>query len=127
MHIIAMQTMDGPGFPYLQLQHSIYFPTATILISWLLIRWKRWLVIPAVMIAVILGDNVLSGVTHPITRGAMVEEFGWSYVFAIIISAAVPFFVIALLFLNEKRRSNRGAEPVPVNSPPAARPPGDVG
>ena len=123
MQTLAMLMLDGPGVPYLQLEISVYLPTAVVASSWFLIRWKRRLVIPALIIALLSAFVVLGQVLDSMARWAMLNDFGWSYVFAIYLSAAFPFLAIAVFYFDQKTRPNKASEPTAINPPPSATPP----
>jgi uncharacterized membrane protein len=116
-----MRMTDGPGIPDRQLQLCIYLPIASIVISWCLIRRKKWLAIPALAIAAIIALIILRDVFDSMTRFAMFEDFGWSYVLAIVLSAVFPFVAVAIFYFQKRNRPNQSPEPTPTTVTPPAR------
>jgi hypothetical protein len=108
--MLAYLILDGPGIPQDQLRVCVFVPTLVITVTWIMIKWKKWLVLPALVIA-LLGSFIVSmEMLHPITRRSMIEDFGTSYVAAIVLSAAIPFFAIAVFYLKNKKGPNQALE-----------------
>jgi hypothetical protein len=107
MNVLAYLVNDGPGFPWLQLQLCVYFPAGASLVGVLLLWRSRKLFIPALLVAVAAAAVVVADVSHPLTRDAMLEDFGASYVAAIVIAALIPFCLITWAFFFLRRKVGR--------------------
>lgn len=105
--MLAYLMNDGPGISQDQLRLCVFIPSVVIALSWVLIRLKKLLVVPALIVAVLGALIVCMEALHPLTRGSMVEEFGTSYVVAIFLSAAFPFLAIVVFYLEAKRMTNQ--------------------
>jgi hypothetical protein len=122
MNALAYLMLDGPGVPQDQLKLCVFFPTVAIALAWVLIKWRKWLVIPALVVALLSALVVTAQAFHPITRKEMIDTFGISYVVAIFLSAGFPFLVIAVFYFEERSRANQLPEPMPgsVTAPAGA-------
>lgn len=106
---LAYLMLDGPGEPHRHLMVCAFTPAASLIVSWLFFRLKipAWISVAAALAASAL---VLSLIAHPITRHAMIEDFGIAYVIAIITSAAVPLLAIVHFILLRKKEAIQAAE-----------------
>ena len=105
--MLAYLMLDGPGIPQDQLRLCVFVPTAITALAWGMIRWKKWLAAPALLIAVLGAFFVSADALHSSTRVSMIEDFGVSYVVAIALAAGSPLFAIGALYLEAKKRANQ--------------------
>jgi hypothetical protein len=87
-----------------------------VLVSWPLMRWKKWLVIVALPLALFSAASVLEEVRSPDVGLAIIAELGYSYVVIAYASALAPFILIVALLLRKKKgepdaSANVGAAP----------------
>lgn len=87
-----------------------------VLVSWPLMRWKKWLAIIALPLALCSAAFVLEEVRSPDVGPAIITELGYSYVAIAYASALAPFILIVALLLRKKRSepdasANVGAAP----------------
>jgi len=101
---LAYLMLDGPGEPHRHLMVCAFAPAASLIVSWLFFRLKIAVWISAV-VALAAAALVLSLIAHPITRSAMIEDFGRAYVIAIITSAALPLLAIVHFILLRKKEA----------------------
>lgn len=88
-----------------------------IVMSWPLVRWKKWLAVVAFPLAFVSAAIVLEEVRSPDVGPAIVQELGYSYVAIAYASALAPFFFTGALLLRKKR----GEPDASANVGPAAR------
>jgi len=111
--MLAYLMLDGPGLPQEQLRLCVFLPTFVTTLAWGLIKWKKWLAIPSLVFAVLGVFIVGADALHPSTRNSMIEDFGISYVFAILLSATFPFLAIAVFYFEAKKKPNQSLQPTP--------------
>ena len=99
---LAYLMLDGPGDPQFHLKVCVFVPLVSLGISWALSRLKipAW---PILVLAAIATLVVLSLISHPLTRSAMIEDFGFEYLVAIITAATLPLLA-ALHFLSLRKK-----------------------
>ncbi|HRE84158.1 MAG TPA: hypothetical protein PLN52_24145 [Opitutaceae bacterium] len=110
--LILAYATGGPPSPDHQIQLCVYAPALTIIISWLLMRWKRRLVWGAVALAIVDAlvvilpfEEYLDSITW-VYRGKP-----WSLAIAPWIATAMPFLVIWKLYITGKKEPNQSSQP----------------
>jgi len=82
-----------------------------VLISWQLMKWKKWLAVVAVPLAILSAALVLEEVRNPDVGPAIVRELGYSYVVVAYVSAGAPFIAIMALLSRRKKEPNQSLQP----------------
>jgi hypothetical protein len=101
--ILAYATGGGPS-PDRQIQLCVYAPALTIILSWLLVRWKRPLVWAAVALAFIDSLVVIRSFADYV--GSIMWLYPvkpWSLIVVPWIATAMPFLVIWKLYVSGKK------------------------
>ena len=109
MTTLAYLMMDGSVHPKYVLIVCVYCPSIAISLSWLLMRIKRWLVVPALFAALLSALFVFANSDLPRAHQITVEDYGLTYVVAIYTAAALPL-VATIAFYLEARFRNSNAK-----------------
>ena len=97
--------LDGSMPPQLVLVSCAFCPAIAILLSWLLLRISRKLLVPAVFVAFIAGLFIIASADFPRAHEVTIEDFGLTYVIAVYTAATFPFLAILGFYIDAKIRS----------------------
>jgi hypothetical protein len=120
--LILAYATGGPPSPDLQIQLCVYAPALTIVLSWLLIRWKRKLVWGAVVLAIADALVVLLSFEEYLDSIMWLYPVKpWSLIAAPWIATAMPCLVIWKIWKepNQRPESNAGMPPPSSGKSPA--------
>ena len=108
MTLFLAYITGGPPSPDWQIQLCVYVPVVTVIVSWLLMRWKRRLVWGAVALAFSGALFVLLSFQEYLDSILwLYPAKPWSLIVAPWIATAVPFLVIWRLYLTGSEGPNK--------------------
>ena len=78
---------------------------AIMVFAWALIRWKKWLAILPLFVAVCFAIGATAEPRDPFVGPAIVHELGYGYIAFAYLAAALPFIAIARLLLRRRKNA----------------------
>ncbi len=119
MPTFAFLMLDGSMPPQLVLVTCAFGPAIAILLSWLLLRISRKLLVPAVFIALLSGLSIIASAEFPRSHEVTLDDFGITYVIAIYTAATFPLLATLAFYIDARVRNRNGKTTTESNTTPS--------